>query len=193
MLLYITIMSYKLKIFLDKKQFENETEYNNTLKLYKDKINTHNYSVKNSMYPDSGFDLFTPKKTLINNKGVTKINMGVIAAMFIINKLDDKQYEIPCGYTMYPRSSISKTPLRISNSVGIIDSGYRGNLIGAFDYYCTPYSTLNDKEQYINKDQRLLQICHPALLPFEVDMVYDVEKDLGKTERGAGGFGSTGL
>ena len=37
------------------------------------------------------------------------------------------------GYYMYPRSSLSKTKLRLANSVGIIDSGYRGNLIGMFD------------------------------------------------------------
>ena len=34
---------------------------------------------------------------------------------------------------MYPRSSIYKTPLRLANNTGIIDSGYRGNLMGAFD------------------------------------------------------------
>ena len=40
----------------------------------------------------------------------------------------------PCGYYLYPRSSTgSKTPLRLSNSIGVIDSGYRGNLIACFD------------------------------------------------------------
>ena len=36
----------------------------------------------------------------------------------------------PCSYFMYPRSSISKTPLRLINSVGIIDKDYRGNVMG---------------------------------------------------------------
>ena len=35
------------------------------------------------------------------------------------------------GYYLYPRSSISKTPLILANSVGIIDSGYRGNIKAA--------------------------------------------------------------
>ena len=38
------------------------------------------------------------------------------------------------GYYLYSRSSTgSKTPLRLSNSVGIIDSGYRGNIKACFD------------------------------------------------------------
>ena len=37
--------------------------------------------------------------------------------------------KINCSYYLYPRSSISKTPLRMSNSTGIIDAGYRGEII----------------------------------------------------------------
>jgi dUTP pyrophosphatase len=89
---------------------------------------------------------------------------------------------------MYPRSSFSKTPLILGNHVGIIDSGYRGNLIGAFkflpnDKYATNYT--------IEKEQRLLQICHPTLCPIYVILAEN--DDLQVTERGSGGFGSTGI
>ena len=88
---------------------------------------------------------------------------------------------------MYPRSSLSKTQLRLANSVGIIDSGYRGNLIGAFD-------CLSKKGEYkVLKDDRLVQICSPDLAPIMVEIV-DTEEKLGKkTTRGQGGFGSTGV
>ena len=48
----------------------------------------------------------------------------------------------PTAYYLYPRSSMgSKTPLRLSNSVGIIDAGYRGNIIGVVD-------NISDRENY---------------------------------------------
>ena len=94
-----------------------------------------------------------------------------------------KQY--PTGFYMYPRSSLSKTPLRLANSVGIIDSGYRGDLIGAFD--CNTHG-----EQYaVLKNDKLVQICGPGLVPVLVELVDSVEL-LGITDRGDGGFGSTG-
>jgi dUTP pyrophosphatase len=88
------------------------------------------------------------------------------------------------GFYMYPRSSLSKTRLRLANAVGIIDSGYRGNLIGAFDI-------IDDCS--VTKNTRLTQICAPSLMPIFVTVV-DNLSDLGEqTERGTGGFGSTGL
>ena len=89
------------------------------------------------------------------------------------------------GYYMYPRSSISKTPLVLSNHVGIIDSGYRGPLTGMF----RNLSTLEDYK--MKKFDRYLQICSSTLEPFIVKMV-DTEEELGATTRGSGGFGSTG-
>ena len=90
---------------------------------------------------------------------------------------------IPVGYYSYPRSSISKTPLLLANSVGIIDSGYRGQIIGAFrNLSIEPYKV----EQYT----RLLQICAPDLRPFTVELVDNTFFE--ETLRGEGGFGSTG-
>ena len=84
---------------------------------------------------------------------------------------------------MYPRSSISKTPLRLANSTGIIDAGYRGHLMGMFD-------VIYVNETNINKYDRHLQICAPGLIPIVVDIVEDLGEE---TARGDGGFGSTGF
>jgi dUTP pyrophosphatase len=89
---------------------------------------------------------------------------------------------------MYPRSSISKTILRLANATGIIDSGYRGHLMGMFDLI-----NLSENEEYvIEKYDRLLQICAPGLVPIVVEVVNTIAELGSQTERGAGGFGSTG-
>jgi len=72
----------------------------------------------------------------------------------------------------------------LGNHVGVIDSGYRGFLMGAFrNLSQTPYK--------VEEGVRLLQICEPSLKPIYVEMVDECE--LSTTERGEGGFGSTGV
>jgi len=142
----------------------------------------HNENLDISRYPDSGFDLFHPEKVRLLNFNVIvySCDMKVKAAMY--------EGQQPVGYYMYPRSSISKTPLRLANSVGIIDSGYRGNLGVKFDV--NNYQSGWESSEY----HRLLQICSGSLRPFRVvivDKVEDLNK-YGDTERGEGGFGSTG-
>ena len=88
--------------------------------------------------------------------------------------------DVPIAYYLYPRSSVVKTGFRLANSVGIIDSGYRGNLMAYFDVI---------KNDRIEVNQRLVQICAPDLKPFKVELV----DSLDETERGHGGFGSTGV
>lgn len=90
----------------------------------------------------------------------------------------------PCAFYLMPRSSLSNTPLMLSNHVGVVDSGYRGDIIGAF-------RNLSHNEFIAEERTRLLQICHPSLIPFRVDLVSSVN-DLSTTSRGSGGFGSTG-
>ncbi len=85
------------------------------------------------------------------------------------------------AYYLYPRSSISKTSLRLSNSVGIIDAGYRGHIMAKVD-------NLSDEPYTVKAGDRLFQICMPDLRA-PVIVVGSVEKN---TERGSGGFGSTG-
>jgi dUTP pyrophosphatase len=84
------------------------------------------------------------------------------------------------GYYLYPRSSIFRTSLRLANSVGIIDAGYRGTLKVAVD-------NIRDEPYVVRRGDRLFQICQPSLKPFDVEFG-QVNRD---TERGEGGHGST--
>ena len=110
----------------------------------------------------------------------------------------DLPFNTPSGFYLYPRSSISKTRMRLANSVGIIDAGYRGDIIAAVDTIGLFGS--NDiwhvwKETLspIKKYDRYFQLCAPDLSPFLVHIV-DTEAELGApTIRGQGGFGSTGV
>jgi dUTP pyrophosphatase len=104
----------------------------------------------------------------------------------------------PCGFYLYPRSSISKTRMRLANSVGIIDAGYRGDLIAAVDTIGIFGSTdiwhiWNETLAPVKKYDRYFQVCAPDLSPFLVHLV-ETEQELSPpTERGTGGFGSTGV
>lgn len=151
---------------------------------YKAAIKKHNEKAASS-HPDAGFDLFCPILEVVCSGSSIWIDMQVKAAAFI--KDESGNPTIPVSYYIYPRSSISKTPLRLSNSVGIIDSGYRGNLIAAL--YHHDHSSM--KEHTINRYDRLIQICSPTLSPVFVEVV-ETEAELGETVRGTGGLGSTG-
>lgn len=157
-----------------------------TLKpIYENKINKHNDAFLNNKFADSGFDLFVPNDiTFTKLFDSTFIDMGVKAELVHCNFRTDSLRTVP--FYLYPRSSISKTPLMLANHTGIIDSGYRGNLIGAFRALQLP----NNNEFTVVKHTRLLQLCHTNLLPIYVIVVE--ERDLSTSERGDGGFGSTG-
>jgi len=152
---------------------------------------------------NAGFDLLAPSAMTIHGYNTVKIDHLVKCKMtkiiphssHSINVYQEsngllRQYNtsiLPVGFYLYPRSSTgTKTPLRLANSVGIIDSGYRGPLIAAFDNW-------KQDEFLVQEGQRLVQICAPDLsYPLYIILV-DKEEDLGKTLRGSGGFGSTGV
>lgn len=155
---------------------------------YEEHVKNHNSKVMSSSHPDSGFDLFVLKDETIKDLCVKRVSMGVKCSMTMNN--------VVTGFYLYPRSSISKTNLMMANHVGIIDSGYRGWIMGAFRYLAPQDSIIDetymrDQETTIQKGTRLTQICHPSLCPILVNIV-DSEEDLVKTDRGEGGFGSTG-
>jgi dUTP pyrophosphatase len=165
----------KLKIFIDGDDSLKEK--------YTMAVLNHNNNINTNKYYDSGFDLFAPCEYSCPEGIVTKINFQVKCAASIVHH-NGKTY--PTGFYMYPRSSLSKTRLRLANSVGIIDSGYRGNIIGAFD--CNSHG----EEYKVLGHDKLVQLCAPNLGPIIVDLVDSIE-DLGdNTSRGDGGFGSTG-
>jgi dUTP pyrophosphatase len=91
--------------------------------------------------------------------------------------------EIPEGYVglLFPRSSISKTDFSLANSVGIIDSNYRGEV--KMRFRTSPY---NGMEYDIG--DRIGQL---VIMPYpKIDLVEVTE--LSDSNRGAGGFGSSG-
>ena len=145
--------------------------------------NKHNEQIMSDPYPDAGFDLFTPHEVSCQGNQVNKINFEV-KAYATINNFTSNMSVSSCGFLLCPRSSLSGTSLRLANSVGIIDSGYRGDLIGKFDCVYTP-------NYHVAQYDRLLQIVSPSMVPIIVQIV-DSEQELGGiTNRGQGGFGST--
>jgi len=91
--------------------------------------------------------------------------------------------EIPQGFVglLFPRSSISKTGLRLANCVGVIDSGYRGPIMFKFKQH-------DDSLFNYKIGDRVGQIM---ILPYpQIDFLESDE--LSDTSRGSGGFGSTG-
>jgi dUTP pyrophosphatase len=147
------------------------------LKLLPENIVTESiYKNHTSYYEgDSGLDLFFTEEVVIPPKSTKLINLNIRCEAF-----QDKNKTHNISYYLYPRSSISKTPLRMANSVGIIDAGYRGPIMAAVDN--------TSEEPYIVKpNQRLFQLCSPTLSPISLELT----NSLSETSRGSGGFGST--
>ena len=122
---------------------------------------------------DAGMDLVA---TSVISETHTQITYGLGVAL-----------EIPNGFVglVFPRSSIRKTRLQLSNSVGVIDSGYRGELQATFNKIITTIE--NQKNDYKVGDRvaQIMIIPHPSIDFQEVEY-------LSNTQRGEGGFGSTG-
>jgi len=152
--------------------------------LYKNHIDYHNSHIDTDPFPNSGFDLFVPESRTISHNPLTSYFLDFKIKTEMKIKYTPISEYVPTAFYVYPRSSISKTPLMLSNHTGIIDCGYRGNIIGAF-------RCLNVDNFYVQKFSRLLQICHPLLCKIRVVLVEN-ESDLSSTSRGEGGFGSTG-
>ena len=119
---------------------------------------------------DAGLDLFIIKDKIIESGVTDRIHLGISC-----ENLEQKPY------LLMARSSISKTPLRLSNSVGLIDAGYRGEIMAAVD-------NIKDYSYTVEKGQRLFQ-----LVSMSGEAVHFTLVDrLSDTSRGDGGFGSTG-
>ena len=173
--------TYRLKIWLDPQFIEPDIA-----SLYQESAEKHNKRIKewklNNGYDcdcDAGFDLFVPSTIEINRVAwAQKINHGIKTSMEFKGK--------PVSYYMYSRSSTPiKTPLRLANSVGIIDSGYRGHMMALFD-------NIQQIAHTIKKGDRLVQICSPNITyPIEVEIINSID-NFQSSQRGTGGFGSTG-
>jgi dUTPase len=153
--------------------------------IYLSAADKHNLLlIEDPHFCNSGFDLFLPEEQTFTSGSVNKASFKVKCSAKICNIDNDSITSYFTGYSMHPRSSLSKTALRLANCTGIIDAGYRGPLIGMFDCIASPC--------VIDSYTRLLQICAPDLMPIYVRVI-DSLTELGpETSRGEGGFGSTG-
>lgn len=160
---------------------------------YREHIDKHNEKIiQDPTFADAGFDLLAASLTpTSDNNGKIKVDFGVqcSAGMFYLTSHVRGNTQIKnytTGYYMYPRSSIHKTVLRLANNTGIIDAGYRGNIMGFFD------KTANLSGTVPQQHDRLVQLCAPNLVPIYVHLANTAEELGPSTSRGEGGFGSTG-
>lgn len=127
---------------------------------------------------DSGLDLFIIQDEVIP-AGQTKIvDLGICCQLRKHADFSQKYF----SYNMYPRSSISKTPLRLANGVGLCDAAYTGPLKAAL------HNTDIKNDFTIKKGERYVQLAYPNL----EEVSFELVDELRDTTRGAGGFGSTG-
>ena len=120
---------------------------------------------------DAGLDLYVLEDDIFKSGETKKIKLGISC-----ENQDGK------GYFLFPRSSISKTPLRMANSIGLIDGGYRGEIMAVCD-------NIKDSDFSIKKGDRLFQLVSSDLSVIEFEIV----DELSDSTRGGGGFGSTGI
>ncbi len=119
---------------------------------------------------DAGLDLFIIENQIIKPGSSMRIHLGISCESMNLRP-----------YLLMARSSISKTPLRLSNSVGLIDAGYRGEIMAAVD-------NIKDYSYALKKGQRLFQLVSMSGEAIHFDLV----ETLSDSSRGDGGFGSTG-
>jgi len=119
---------------------------------------------------DAGLDLYVLEEQVFSPGETKLIKLGISC-----------EPEDGKAYFLLARSSISKTPLRLANSIGLIDGGYRGEIMA-------PCDNIKDFEYTVEKGQRLFQLVAADCSAIS----YTIEEELSDTSRGTGGFGSTG-
>lgn len=143
-------------------------------KLDKEKY-IKNYIERLNYDDDAGLDLFMMKNITVPKKSISfKIKLGIKINAYKDNKLT--------SYNIYPRSSMgSKTPLRLSNSIGLVDKGYTGELMIVVD-------NLSEKDYVIEEGSRLVQLVGPN----NESNIVNIVDNIVETNRSENGFGSTG-
>ena len=144
---------------------------NNNNNELKKKYITHNVNYKT----DVGLDIFTPEKIVVSPNAISfKIGTGIKANAFVNNNKS--------SFMIFPRSSMgAKTPLRLCNSIGLVDPEYTGETFVVVD-------NMSNEEYIIEKYDRLVQFVGPNHENPNVVVVEDLEE----TNRSDKGLGSTG-
>lgn len=137
------------------------------------------------------------------------MGMDVTAVSVEYDKVHDRfiyhtglAFEVPTGYGMliFPRSSNTKTDCYLGNSVGVLDSSYRGELLVVFKNRTSRLMAFPDGDENLNTLEYENEfrpykvgerICQIVIIPYPQIEFTEVD-ELSATERGDGGFGSTG-
>jgi len=140
-------------------------------------------TVENLSSDNAGYDL----KVVVNQSSTTiatLVPLGVKARMIRYTQANqDLAIGEDCNFSLEPRSSIYKSGFMMTNGRGIIDKTYRGELMA-------PVISVGSSFKAIESGTRLFQIIAPDMGHIS-EVVY--VHSLPETQRGAGGFGSTGL
>ncbi len=126
---------------------------------------------------NAGVDLYVAEPTTFSAGAKKIVGMGVRARL--VRTSDGEAVH----FWMAPRSSISKTGLMLCNSIGVIDRSYRGELMAFL------WNTKEQDDVVVQKGDRVVQIVAPEMGHISQVRLVDA---LDETERGEGGFGSTG-
>ena len=119
---------------------------------------------------DAGLDLF-----VINEQTISAGEATLIHLQIACENTENRPY------LLMSRSSIGKTSLRLANAVGLIDAGYRGEIMAVVD-------NIKTEDYTVEPGQRLFQLVAMDGSPIYFELV----EELSDTSRGGGGFGSTG-
>jgi len=133
------------------------------------------YNNRKNYEDDAGVDLFMMKRIIVPKKSISfKIKLGIKINAYKNNKLT--------SYNIYPRSSMGlKTPLRLSNSIGLVDKGYTGELMIVVD-------NVSEEDYVIDEGSRLVQLVGPE----HESNIINIVDEIVETNRSVNGFGSTG-
>lgn len=144
------------------------------------------------IFNDSGYDLYRGTEGSAGIDLVSKENILLEAGERTLVKTGI-YVQIPEGYfgMLVPRSSLSKKHIYMTNSVGIIDSDYRGEIMASL-IFIPPDMGVHTDLVRLEDGERIVQLI---ILPYRSVDIEEVssQKELNSTKRGEGGFGSTGV
>lgn len=184
----INELIYGEKVYTGNKKILIDAVVKTTLDIFDEAANKyHNYAIELPMTVDTAGGAKVPTYAHQTDAAADLYAMETVtlAPHSLGNKIrTGVKIQLPECWQAFilPRSSIgAKTPLRLSNSVGLIDSGYRGEL-GVL------YDNIGDEEYTINAGDRIAQLLVMPSYRFQAKVV-DILAD---SDRGEGGFGSSG-
>jgi dUTP pyrophosphatase len=163
---------YSLYVQHIQTQFENK---NTPMKVKIKKLHADAVIPSYAKLGDAGMDL-----TAISMTGSDEYGNYIYSTGLAI--------EIPEGYVglLFPRSSNAKTDLYLTNHVGVVDSGYRGEIMFKFRKFDVIKNFQEARLYHVG--ERVGQLM---IIPYPQIELEEVE-ELSSTERGEGGYGSTG-